>query len=106
MTRPLLAFYDSATDGPGLEGFINWANTSMSYWLIPAFLFVFYSLAIYLATKNEYKMGGQIILISLVFFILGMIAQAFTQFNQLVMFLFVVGILVGVVISFVESAKT
>lgn len=106
MTRELLPFYDASVDGVGIEGFLNWANYSLDYWLIPAFLLTFYSLAIYLATKNEYKLGGQIIFISLVFFILGMIAQAYTQFNQLVMFLFVIGMLVGVVMSFIENAKT
>jgi hypothetical protein len=103
MARELLEYFDPSTDGYGLEGLISWANSSMDNWLIPLFILVFYSLAIYLASKNEYKMGGQLILISLFFFILGMIAQIFTQFNQLIMFLLALGAIVGIVISFMEN---
>lgn len=106
MVRELLPYFDPATDGNGLEGFLNWANIGVEYWLIPTFLMVFYVLAIYLISRNEYKFGGQFTFVSLVFFILGMIAQVFTQFNQLIMFVFILGIMVGVVISFVENART
>lgn len=106
MARELIDYYDPAIYGDGLEGFLNWSNVSMEYWLIPAFLFVFWGLAIYMATKNEYKFGGQMMLYSFAFFILGMIAKAFTQFNELVMFIFAIGMLVGLVISFIENAKS
>jgi len=104
-SREPIAYFTPSVDGQGLEGFMSWSNSSMGYWLIPIFLGVFYGLAIYMATKNEYKLGGQIALYSLVFFFLGMIAQTFTQFNQMVMFFFAIGIVVGVVMSFIENAK-
>ena len=105
-SRTLIPYWNASTQGQGLEGFINWANITSEYWLIPTFLFVFYILAIYLATRNEYKMGGQIAFISLVFFLLGMLAQTFTEFNQLVIFVFALGGLVGIVMSFIENART
>ena len=105
MTRTLLPYFNASADGQGLEGFINWANYSMDYFLIPAFLAVLNVLAVYLATKNEYKVGGQLILFGILFFIVGMIAQTFTDFNQLIMFLFGLEVAVGVVISYVENSK-
>jgi uncharacterized membrane protein len=105
MAREQLPYYDPVTDGPGLEGFINWSNKSMDYFMIPAFLLVFYILGIYFVTKNtEYKQGGYIMLVSLVFFILGMIAQTFTEFDQLVIFIFALGFGVGAVMSFIENS--
>jgi uncharacterized protein YebE (UPF0316 family) len=105
MAREQLPYFDPATQGNGVEGFLNWANISMDYALITLFLGVFYTLAIYLATKNEYKMGGQITYISLLFFILAMIAQTFTEFNQIVIFIFAIGFGLGIVMSFIENAK-
>jgi hypothetical protein len=43
-------------------------------------------------------------LVSLVFFILGMIAQTFTEFDQLVIFIFALGFGVGAVMSFIENS--
>lgn len=105
MAREQLPYFDPTTQGEGLEGFINFANISMEFSVLPIFLIVFYSLAIYLATKNEYKIGGQVTWISLLFFILGMIAQTYTQFNQLVIFIFAMGFGIGLVLSYVENAK-
>lgn len=105
MARTPLEYYNASVQGQGLEGLANWANITMDYMLVPLFLFIFYGLAMYLATKNEYKMGGQIMFISFLFFILSMIAQTFTQFNQMVIFIFAIGIVVGVVMSFIENAK-
>jgi len=106
MARTQLPYLNTSIDGQGLEGLMNFANRTMDYYLIPIFLFVFYGLAIYISTRNEYKLGGQISFVSFVFFILAMIAQTFTEFNQLVIFVFAIGMVVGVVMSFVENAKT
>jgi hypothetical protein len=104
MTRELLPYLNSSFD-PGIEGLADWANFSMDGWVVPIFLAVFYGLAIHISTKNEYKIGGQIAWISFAFFIIGMIAQTFTQFNQLIMFGFVIGLIVGIVMSYVENAR-
>jgi uncharacterized membrane protein YfhO len=105
MTRALLTYFNSSVDGEGLEGLINWSNVSSGNLLIPIFLLVFYSLAIYVSTKNEYKIGGQVLFLSFVFFILSMIVQTFTEINQIVIFLFAVGMLVGTVLSAIETSN-
>lgn len=105
MVRDLIPYINGTAQGYGLEGLLNWSNSTMDNLLIPIFLIVFYALAISLATKNEYQLGGQVFFISLVFFILGMIAQTFTPFNQLVMFGFAIGIMVGIVMSYIENAR-
>jgi len=105
MSRVPLPYYNQSY-GVGLEGFLRYTNEAISGGLmIPLFLLVFYGLSIYLASKSEWKMGGSIAFISLVFFILAMIAQTFTLFNQFVIFIFVLGIVIGIVLSFIENAK-
>ncbi|MCK9430223.1 MAG: hypothetical protein M0R17_09490 [Candidatus Omnitrophica bacterium] len=105
MTRALLTYFNSSTSGEGLEGLINFSNNASNNLLIPLFLFVFYSAMIYVASKNEYKLGGQVLLISFAFFILTMIAQTFATFNQMVLFIFAIGMIVGLVISIVENSN-
>jgi len=105
MVRALLPYFNNSF-GNGLEGVIKYANEGVSGGLmIPTFLLVFYALSIYLLSKSEYKLGGSIAFTSLVFFILAMIAQTITLFNQLVIFIFALGIIVGVVLSFIENAR-
>jgi len=104
MTRELLPFLNSSVDGQGMEGLLNFANTSSNNLFVPLFLFVLYGLAIYVASsKSEYKIGGWIMLISFIFSILSWILQTITPFNQIVIFIFAIGILVGIVISLIES---
>jgi hypothetical protein len=104
MTRELLSYYN-ASFGEGMEGFINWANYSVDNWMMPIFLFVFYGLSIFVLTKSEWKLGGCVTFASFLFFILAMIAQTFVTFNQITIFIFVIGIGVGIVLSFIENAK-
>jgi prepilin signal peptidase PulO-like enzyme (type II secretory pathway) len=105
MAHQTLPFYN-ASYGVGIEGFLNYSNSLVSNWFIPTFLFVFYGLSIYLLSKSEWKLGGSIAFASVLFFILAMIAQTFTTFNQLTIFIFIVGIIVGIVLSFIENARS
>ncbi len=107
MARDLIRYFDASLDGNGLEGFLHYVNVVITdSWMMPLFLFVFYGLSIYMGTKTQYKMGAWIAYCSLAFGILGMIAQTFTSFNQMVIFVFALGIAIGIIISFVENAKT
>jgi ABC-type multidrug transport system permease subunit len=105
MARSLLPYFNQTAHGKGMEGLVNWANISSNNLLIPLFLLVFYGISIYVSTKNEYKMGGQVMLVSFLFFILAMILQLVTAFNQIIIFIFAIGIVVGVVMTIVENAK-
>jgi hypothetical protein len=105
MTRPMLPFYNMSSDGVGLEGLLSWANSSVNYMLIPIFLFVFYGLSIYVLSKSEWKLGISILFSSFIFFLLSMIAQTFVHFNQIIVFIFIVGMGVGVVVGHVENAR-
>jgi len=104
MTRELLGFYNESY-GFGLEGLTNWANISMDNLLIPLFLMVFYGLTIYIFSRTEWKLSSGILFSSVLFFFIGMIAQTFTQFNQMVIFIFFVGIIMGIVLGFIENAR-
>ena len=105
MTRDMLSYFNASSNGNGLEGLLNWANSSMNNLVIPIFLFVFYGLSIYLLSKSEWKMGGSILFSSFLFFIIAMIAQTFTQFNQMIIFIFAIGMAVGIVVGRIENAR-
>ena len=103
MAREKLPYFNATEYGEGLEGTANYANALVDYLMLPAFLLIMYGLAIYVWTKSEYKLGGGLFFISLVFFLMGIVAQTFTQFAQVVIFIFFVGIIAGIVIYFVEG---
>lgn len=103
MVRPKLPFFNSTEYGEGLEGTANYANTIVDYLMLPAFLLIMYGLAIYVWTKGDKELGGGLFFISLVFFLMGIVAQTFTQFAQIIIFIFFVGMIAGIVIHFVEG---
>ena len=103
MARTTLPYFNASTYGEGLEGVSNYANTLVNYSFIPAFLLVLYAVSIFVWTKSDQKMGGGIFFISLVFFLMGIIAQTFTMFAQVVIFIFFVGMIGGIVIHFMDS---
>lgn len=103
MARTKLPYFNASEHGQGIEGAANYANILVDNLFLPAFLLGMYGLAIYVWTKSEYKMGGGIFFISLVFFLMAIVAQTFTLYAQIVIFVFFVGIIAGVVIHYIES---
>ena len=101
MARTLLPTFNDTTYGKGLEGVANYANEISSNFLIPAFLLAMYGISLYVFSKSEYKMSGGLFFISFVFFLLSIIAQTFTAFNQIFVFIFFVGMIIGIVLHFV-----
>lgn len=103
MVRPKLPYFNASEYGEGLEGTANYANAVVDHLMLPAFLLILYGLAIYVWTKGDYKLGGGLFFISIVFFLMGIVAQTFTVFPQIVIFIFFVGMIAGIVIHFVEG---
>jgi hypothetical protein len=103
MTRDMLPYYNTTTYGNGLEGVVNYANLSVSNFLIPAFLVVMYGISIYVFSRSNYNLGGGIFFISFVFFLMSIIAQIFTLFSQLFVFIFFVGMLIGIILYFIQK---
>jgi hypothetical protein len=103
MTRALLPYFNESSYGSGPEGVANYANSVLNNLLLPAFLIVVYILAIYGWSKSDKKMGGGLFFISLLFFIIAIIAQTFTLFMQLIIFIFFIGMIVGIILHFVED---
>ena len=86
MVRTTIPYFNATLDGYGMEGFLNFTNRITDYNFLPIFLLVFYFLGIYVWSKSEWKLGGGVAFISLVFFMMSWIVQIFTQINQLVIF--------------------
>lgn len=103
MARSLLPYFNASEYGQGLEGTTNYANSLVNYLFLPTFLLVIYAVAIYVWTKSDYKLGGGIFFISLFMFLTAIIAQTFTMFGQITIFIFFVGMIVGIVMHFMEA---
>jgi len=103
MTREIIPYFNATTYGEGLEGTVNYVNSISNYLFIPTFLFMMYGAAIYVFSKSSYGMGGGVFFISFVFFLMAIIFQGVTMFSQLVIFVFFIGMLVGVIMYFIEK---
>ena len=99
--------FNMTSYGLGIEGWLNWVNIEVAGgFFIPTFLLTFYIAALYVMSKSEWKLGAGISFISLLFFILGMVTQTYTLFNEFIMFVFAIGLIVGIVISYIENARS
>ena len=105
MAREMIPYFNASVDGFGMEGLISYASRITDNWMPALFLLVFYALSIYVGSKGKYSMGGIVSFSSLLFFILSWIMQAITPINQIVIFIFFIGIIVGIAMTFIESAK-
>jgi hypothetical protein len=105
MVRQLIPYFNATLDGQGMEGFVHYTNKLTDFTFLPIFMLVFYFLGIYVWSKSEWKLGGGIAFISLIFFMLSWIVQIYTTINQLFIFIFFVGIIVGIVMSTLENSK-
>jgi len=103
MARDLLPYFNASAYGQGAEGVVNYANIGMNYLLVPTFLLVVYALAIFVWSKTNQKMGGGLAFISLVMFIVAIIFQTATAFSQITIFIFFIGLIVGIVLRFIEG---
>ena len=103
MARELLPYYNATQHGQGLEGAVNYVNEISSNLFIPAFLLVMYGISIYVFSKSDYSIGGGVFFISFVFFLMSIIAQTFAAFSQLFIFIFFVGMIVGIALHFINK---
>ncbi len=103
MAREILPYFNASEHGQGIEGTANYANILVDNLLLPSFLLSLYALSIYVWGKSDKKMGSGVFFISLLFFLMGIIAQTFTEFAQVVIFIFFIGIIAGIVLYFTEG---
>jgi len=102
MARERLPEYNASLHGQGAEGAANYANILVDNLLFPFFLLVFWAGAIFVWSKSDKNMGSGVFFISLVCFLMALMAQTFTLFMQIVIFVFFVGIITGIVLYFTE----
>ena len=102
MARAKLPYFNVTEHGDGMEGAANYANIIVDNLLVPVFLFCLYGVLLYVWSNSDKRMSTGVMFISLIFFLMAIIAQTFTSFSQLVIFVFFVGILVGIGLRFTE----
>jgi len=103
MARTKLPYFNASQHGEGLEGAVNYSNSLVNNFLVPSFLLVLYGLSIYVWSKSGKSLGAGIAFISLFFFLMGIIAQTFSVFGQMTIFIFFIGIIGGIVMRFFEG---
>jgi len=89
-------YYNAATDGLGIEGFLNWANLTVDGWMASAFLFFIWLSIVYVGSKSEWKLSGIVTFGFFVCFISSMIFKVFTTVNPMAIYLIIFGLAGGI----------
>jgi len=85
-------YYNPATDGLGIEGFINWANLSVDGWLATGFLFFIWMAFVYVGGKSEFKTPSVMAFSFFTCLIASMIFSIFTTVNLIAIFVIIFGL--------------
>ena len=85
-------YYNATTDGPGIEGFMNYANTLVNGWMATSFIVFIWLSSIYIGSKSEWKLSGVMSFSFFLSLISAMIMRLFTIVNQTVIFVCIFGL--------------
>lgn len=84
--------YYNNSAGLGYEGFLNYANILTEGWFVNAFLALIWFVTVYVLTeKAQWKLPASSAFGFFIIFITAMIFKLFTQVNELVMFIIIIG---------------
>jgi len=88
--------YYNITYGPGIEGFMNWANGAVEGWLASGFLFFIYLASFFVLSKSNYK-GSAISAFSfLIVFLAMMVMKLFLVINPITTYAIIFGLGVSI----------
>ena len=85
-------YYNVTADGPGIEGFMNYANTLVNGWMATSFIVFIWLSSIYIGSKSEWKLSGVMAFSFFLSLISAMIMRLFTIVNQTVIFVCIFGL--------------
>jgi len=89
MTEP---YYNLSEHGPGMEGFVNYANVLVNGWLSILFILFIWLATIYVGSKSEWKMSGVMSFAFLLCLISSAILSLFTVVNEILVFIIIFGL--------------
>lgn len=78
-------FYDPLVN-PGLEGFLNWANSYTEGWFASAFIVMVWIVSTYVLSKSEWKLSNVVTFTSFLTFLLSLIMSLFMSVNGYLIF--------------------
>ncbi len=85
------AYYD-VSYGPGLEGFLNWANLAVDGWFVIFFLFFIWLGMVYVGSKSEWRLSGVMALSFFTCLISTSIFKLFTTVNPIALYVCIFGL--------------
>jgi len=89
--------------GQGLEGFVNYANTSVEGWFVNAFLAFIWIATFYVGSKSEWNNASVSAFSFFICLITMMVFAVFTQVNEMVTFILIFGIGISVLFSIIQG---
>jgi len=89
--------------GPGMEGFINYANVSLDGWFVNAFLAFIYIATFYVGSKSEWNNASVSAFSFFICLISMMVFAVFTQVNEMVTFILIFGLGISVLFSYIQG---
>jgi len=96
-------FYNVTAHGPGIEGFMNYANVLVDGWMATAFILFIWLSSIYVGSKSEWKLSGVMAFSFFLCLVSAMIMRLFTIVNETVIFVCIFGL--GIAIFWMVTEK-
>ena len=84
MTEP---YYNLSLHGPGMEGFVNYANLLVDGWMSILFICFIWLVVLFVGSKSEWKLSGVMAFDFLICLIAAMIISLFTVVNGVLLFI-------------------
>ena len=85
-------YFNTAADGQGLEGLMNYGNKLVDGGMVTGFLFFIFVASTYVLSKSEWKLPASFAFSSLVCLLLAMIFKLFTVVNEIIIFILIVSL--------------
>ena len=84
--------YYNSSYGTGLEGLFNYTNLLVDGWLVNSFLVVIFLITTYVLSKSEWELSSVVAYSFLITFISSMFFRLFTQVNEMIILLTIIGL--------------
>ena len=99
-----IAYYNSSY-GQGFEGIINYVNTLTSGWFVNLFIIFIFIATTFTLAKSEWKMANVFAFSFFLIFITAMIFSLFTEVNNYITFVSIIGMGICVFVGIVTKNK-
>jgi len=100
MTQP---YYNITAHGPGIEGFMNYANVLVEGWMATAFVVFIWLITMYVGSKSEWNIKSVLAFSFFISLVTIMIIRLFTVVNEILVFVCIFGLGLSVFLMIIDK---